>query len=396
MRLVGAWMTDPGPQAVCAMLRAAGYQALFVGGCVRNGLLGAPVADVDLATDALPDRVMALAKTAGFPAVPTGIAHGTVTVIVEGTGHEVTTFRRDVETFGRRAVVAFSSDVAEDAARRDFTINALYAHPDGEVIDPLGGGLRDLAARRVRFVGPPEDRIREDYLRILRFFRFQAWYGCDRTGPDPAGLAACAALAEGVDSLSRERLGAEMRKLLCAPDPAPAVAMMQTTGVLARVIPGACADALPRLIALEGDAPARWQRRLAVLGGEDPIAALRLSRADARQMTAIAQSLSATPGTGPAELGYRHGAWLASDMVMARAALEGRAPPARWREDVGRGARAGFPVSAADLMPTLTGPALGAALRRLETAWIASDFTLDRATLLSYAEDRSRRTGAAD
>ncbi|MBK5926268.1 CCA tRNA nucleotidyltransferase [Rhodobaculum claviforme] len=387
MRLSGAWMADPGTQAVCAMLVVAGHEALFVGGCVRNGLLHQPVADVDLATDALPDRVMALAEGAGLQAVPTGIAHGTVTVVANGVGHEVTTFRRDVETFGRHAVVAFSGDVAEDAARRDFTINALYARPTGEVLDPLGGGLRDLAARRVRFVGTAHDRIREDYLRILRFFRFHAWYGDDATGPDPQGLAACAALADGVDSLSRERLGTEMRKLLAAPDPTGAVQAMERAGVLTRVLPGAQAHALPRLIAQEGDAPPRWQRRLAVLGGRDTAEALRLSRADSRQMAAITDDIG-PDGPGPAELGHRHGAWLAADIVMARAALTATTPPPRWREEIGRGAAAEFPIRATDLMPDLQGAALGAALRSLHARWVASDFTLTRAALLDTLRGR--------
>ncbi|MDP1577484.1 MAG: CCA tRNA nucleotidyltransferase, partial [Cypionkella sp.] len=168
MKISDDWIGHPGTQALCKVLAQAGCQALFVGGCVRNSLLGVPVADIDIATNARPEIVSNLAETAGFRVVPTGIEHGTVTVIAQGLAHEVTTFRRDVETDGRRAVVAFSSDVVEDAARRDFTMNALYARADGSVLDPLGG-LPDLIARRVRFVGEPQARIREDYLRILRF-----------------------------------------------------------------------------------------------------------------------------------------------------------------------------------------------------------------------------------
>ena len=162
MRIAGEWIGAGHVQAVLAMLEAGGHQALIVGGCVRNALLAQPVADVDIATDAVPERVMDLARAAGLKPVPTGVEHGTVTVVAEGVGHEVTTFRRDVETFGRHAVVAFSRHVEDDAARRDFTMNALYARADGTVIDPLGEGIADLKARRVRFVGRPEDRIRED------------------------------------------------------------------------------------------------------------------------------------------------------------------------------------------------------------------------------------------
>jgi len=380
MRVTGDWLTDPGAQAVCAILLRAGHRALFVGGCVRNALLGLPVADVDLATDALPDRVMALAEAAGLRAVATGLEHGTVTVVAAGEPHEVTTFRRDVETFGRRAVVAFSTDMAEDAARRDFTINALYATPAGEVLDPLGSGLMDLAVRRVRFVGEPDQRIAEDYLRILRFFRFFAWYGDAAAGPDAAGLAACAAHADGVTGLSRERLGAEMKKLLSAPDPSAAVAAMEAAGVLARLIPGASAAALPRLARLEGDAPPRWQRRLATLGGDGGAAGLRLSRTDARSMAIIAAELEGS--RPPAELGYRFGPWVASDVVLARAARAGELPPPGWREAIGRGVAAEFPVRAADLMPGLKGPALGRALKALEARWIAADFAPTRDELL--------------
>ena len=220
MRIEADWITRPETQAVCNALTGAGYRALFVGGCVRNTLLGAPVDDIDIATDALPKAVMDLTGAAGLNAIPTGIDHGTITVVSAGLPHEITTFRRDVETFGRHAVVAFSTDVSDDARRRDFTMNALYADPSGQVIDPLGG-LADLQARHVRFIENADQRIREDYLRILRFFRFHAWYGDAARGLDADGLAAVAANTDGLDSLSRERVWAELRKLLAAPDPAP-------------------------------------------------------------------------------------------------------------------------------------------------------------------------------
>ena len=220
MILQDDWVSNHGTQALCAALGLSGYSALFVGGCVRNALLGVPVSDIYIATDARPEKVSDIAEQAGFKVFPTGIDHGTVTVIAAGLHHEVTTFRRDVQTDGRRAVVAFSTDIAEDAARRDFTMNALYALPSGEVVDPLGG-MADLQARLVRFVGDPHQRIREDYLRILRFFRFHAVYGDPSAGIDAEGLAACAELADGIADLSRERIGAEICKLLAAPNPAP-------------------------------------------------------------------------------------------------------------------------------------------------------------------------------
>lgn len=379
MRIEGDWISEPATQRFCAALAAAGHRALFVGGCVRNALLGRPVADIDLATDAVPDTVSAVAAAAGFKVVPTGIEHGTVTVIASGIPHEVTTFRRDVETFGRHAVVAFSTDVAEDAARRDFTMNALYAEATGEVIDPLGG-LPDLIARRVRFVGDPIQRIEEDYLRILRFFRFHAIYGDPAEGLDAEGLAACAARTEGLGQLSRERVGAEMRKLLAACDPAPAVAAMEAAGVLGRVLPGASARALPVLVHLEEGRPAGWLVRLASLGGEEVADRLRLSRADGAALGRL--RAAALRGAPPAEQGYRLGPDLGAGAVLLHAALCEAPPPEGWRADVARGACARFPVTAADLMPALAGPALGARLRELEERWIASDFRLDRAALL--------------
>lgn len=379
MKVTGDWLENPGTQAVCATLAQAGYQALFVGGCVRNALLGAPVADTDIATDALPQTVSDIAEKAGFRVVPTGIEHGTVTVISEGIPHEITTFRRDVETDGRRAVVAFSDRIEEDAQRRDFTMNALYARADGVVIDPLGG-LPDLHARRLRFVGDAHARIREDYLRILRFFRFHAWYGDPDQGIDAEGLAACAELSAGIETLSAERIGSEMRKLLAAPDPAPAVAVMAQAGVLARVLPGADARGLAPLIWLERGQPGHWLRRLAVLGGQDPSESWRLSRAESRDFRHVRDAL--TEDAAPAVLGYRLGVGLATDAVLARAAMIAAPPPTDWQAEVARGAAAQFPVRPADLMPGLQGAALGARLRELEARWLDSGLRASRAALL--------------
>jgi poly(A) polymerase len=382
-RADGPWREAARTQAVCAALAADGYRVLFVGGCVRNALLGRSVVDVDLATDARPETVSALAEAAGLHAVPTGIEHGTVTVVSGGQPYEVTTFRRDVETFGRRASVAFSQDLVEDAARRDFTMNALYAEPDGRLVDPLGG-LSDLLARRVRFVGDPVQRITEDYLRILRFFRIHAWYGDPCGGLDPEGLAACATLQDGLDTLSRERVGAEVTKLLAAPDPAPAVAAMAAAGILGRILPGADPNLLAPLADLEADAAARprWQRRLAALGrGEDWETRLRLSRADAKDLGEIAAALAT--GETDAAAAWRHGPDLARDAALIRAAALGTRPAPDLEAALARGAAATFPVRAADL--SLSGPALGGALRRLQERWLASDLRLDAAALL---EDR--------
>jgi poly(A) polymerase len=380
MRITGDWLAQPGTQALCEALEAAGYRALFVGGCVRNALLGVSVADVDIATDARPETVTRLAEAAGLRVVPTGIEHGTVTVIACGVPHEVTTFRRDVETDGRRAVVAFADDVTEDAARRDFTMNALYADLRGNVIDPLGG-LPDLVARRLRFVGDAHQRIREDYLRILRFFRFHAHYGDPDQGMDAEALAASAELAEGVDGLSRERIGSEIRKLLEATDPAPAVAAMAQAGVLARVLPGSDTRALAPLVHLESGLPPRWQRRLAALGGQDVEERLRLSRADAAVLAALRDAVGR--GWSPAALGWKLGAEGGRDAVLLRAALLESPLPTDWQTDVARGAASVMPVTAIDLMRDLQGAALGARLKEIEARWLASDLRLTRADFLA-------------
>ena len=371
MKISGDWLTRPATQALCAALQAGGHRVMFVGGCVRNALLGEVVGDLDLATDALPEKVVRLVEAAGFKAIPTGIDHGTVTVLAGGLPHEITTFRRDVQTDGRHAVVAYSTDVAQDAARRDFTMNALYADPSGEVIDPLGG-LPDLRARRLRFVGEPAQRIREDYLRILRFFRFSATYGDPALGMDAEGLAACAELADGIDGLSRERIGAEMRKLLSARDPAPALASMAASGVLRHVLSGADPRYVAPLVHLEAGAPPHWQRRLVVLGGQDWDNALRLSRSEQGLMARLRDQVG--NALSPAALGWRLGPEAGADAVLARAAVLESPLPDDWKADVARGAASRFPVTAADLMPALAGPALGAKLAELESRWIFGCF----------------------
>lgn len=378
MRIEGDWIRAPATQAVLAMLTAAGHQGWLVGGCVRDGLLGRPVADVDITTDARPARVVELAEAAGLRTVPTGIDHGTVTLIADGSHFEVTTFRRDVETDGRRATVAFADRLEEDAARRDFTMNALYADASGAVTDPVGG-LADLAERRIRFVGDPETRIREDYLRILRFFRFHAWYGDPASGMDAEALAAICANAGGLDRLSKERIGHEIRRLLAAPDPTPAVAAMQATGVLAHVLPGADPRFVAPLVHLEANdlAPA-WLRRLAALGGD--VEGLRLSKAEVRALELLRAAIEG--GAGAAELAYHHGEGIARDAILIRAASGINLPP-DWQAQIAAGAAARFPLSAADLMPQLEGAALGKRLAELEARWIASGFTLSREQLLA-------------
>ena len=375
------WLFEPGLQRLMAVLTKGGHRALVVGGAVRNAVMGLAPGDIDISTDARPERVQELAEAAGLRQVPTGIEHGTVTVIVDGEAYEITTFRRDVATDGRRAVVEFSEDMAEDALRRDFTMNALYLEADGTLVDPLQG-LDDALGRRVRFIEDPEQRIREDYLRILRFFRFNAWYGQEI---DPEGLAACAALAEGLETLSRERVGAEVLKLLAAPDPAPAMASFAATGGLMRILPGADVTALPVLISLEAGRRPDALRRLALIGGEDVAKSLRLSRAGAGNLALI--RTAALEDTPLAEVSWRHGAEIAWDAALVRAALLSMPLAPQTEAEIAKGAAAKLPVTAADLMPALQGAALGAALKRIEKDWLASG--------LSKAKDQLLAEGAA-
>lgn len=377
-RLEADWVARPATQRVFAVLADGGHPAWFVGGCVRNALLGQAVGDIDIATPAPPNEVTELCRKAGLKVVPTGVDHGTVTVVSDHVSHEVTTFRRDVATDGRRAVVAYSTDMAEDARRRDFTMNALYADRHGLVVDPLGG-LKDLTERRVVFIEDANMRIREDVLRILRFFRFHAWYGDDAAGMDAEALAAISANISELDTLPAERVGAEMVKLLAAPDPAPALAAMRHSGVLAHVLPGADTSAIAPLVALESGLAPDPVRRLVALGGPDPTETLRLSRVQSRtwrQLRDIAET-----GGAPAAAAYRHGEDAARGGLMVRAAMLSQPLPADFGAELARGAAMRLPVAAADLAG-LSGAALGRRLGEIESRWIASDFTLTRADLL--------------
>ena len=380
-RIRDIWVTGRKTQTVLDILTGNGAEALFVGGCVRNALLGAPVNDIDIATDAIPADVMRWARAAGLKTVPTGLEHGTVTVISDGAPFEITTFRRDVETDGRRAVVTFSKELAEDARRRDFTINALYARPDGTVVDPLGG-MVDLRARRVRFIENAKKRIEEDYLRILRFFRFSAWYGDPELGFDQDALSAIATHLDGLEALSKERVGSEVLKLLAAPDPAPAVATMREIGVLNRILPGANDRALGPLVHIEQSvqAPDDALRRLSALGAENHVTQLRLSKAQARVVKQLKEAAVST--MGPAELGYRLGPQLAVDSLLLRSALLETDFDKNSLTVAHEGSRAVFPVSAADLIDAYSGPQLGKRLAKLESAWVASGFSLSKAELL--------------
>lgn len=374
------FLADTAAQALCTALEDAGHRAYFVGGCVRNAVMAVPISDIDIATDAVPDQVVDLSGKAGFRAIPTGIDHGTITVVIDGQPFEVTTFRRDVATDGRRAVIAFSTNLAEDARRRDFTMNALYADRHGRITDPMHG-LEDARAGRVRFIEDAGQRIREDYLRTLRFFRFSAQYASGDAAWDANALAGIAANLDGLETLSAERVGSEMLKLLAAPDPGPALSVMQQTGVLGCILPGADPTYVGPLIHLEQmvDAPIDPIARLAALGGQDVENRLRLSRRDQRHLDSI-RDLSTAVGS-PKILGQIGGVDVGRAAFLLRSAYANVPATAAQLEDISTGASAIFPINAKDL-PHLKGPTLGAELKALKQVWLDSGLSKTKDDLL--------------
>ena len=407
------WLEQRGLQALLEVLNEGGEEARIAGGAVRNALLGETVTDIDIATTNVPDETMRRAQAAGFKVVPTGYEHGTITVVAKGIPYEVTTLRADVETFGRHARVVFGRDWKADAERRDFTINALYAEADGSVVD-LVGGLADLQSRTLRFIGEPEKRIREDYLRILRFFRFFAWYGSGR--PDAEGLKACARLKDRLSGLSAERIWMELKKLLGAPNPSRALLWMRQTGVLTQVLPETekwGIDAIHSLV--ETERVLGWPidplLRLASIVPPDPerieklATRLRFSKAETTALVSWAESVQPDPSlkegeflkllyrSEPRGLEWRLRLGLASARARAvendKALIEA-AGYQRLLDIAGRWEKPLFPVRGKDLLERgfKSGEALGAELSRLEEMWMASGFSLSREELLEKAEGR--------
>ncbi len=406
-----AWLTTgPLPQLL-AVLDSDGEEARVVGGAVRNALLGMPTTEVDVATTAVPEEVVKRVTAAGFKPVPTGIEHGTVTVVIEKHPFEVTTLRKDVETYGRHAKVAFGRDWKADAQRRDFTINALSATRDGTVYD-YAGGLDDLRKRRVRFIGDPARRIAEDYLRILRFFRFHAAYGTS-DHPDAAGLAACISGREGLDQLSRERLRMEMMKLLVAPHAVPTLISMTDAGLLLRVLGGvsylASFENMAKVEAAIGIEP-NAVRRLGALAVAVPEDAdrlwqrLRLANNEHERLVSMGESwgrISPLYGEKAAKaLLYRLRpqqfidrvlvGWARSQATAHNSEWHALAMlPQRWTAPM-------FPLKAADFMKRgmAQSPALGAAIAAAEQAWIVAGFPDDTAALDAIASEAMRAAPA--
>ena len=366
------WTKRKGLALLTAALGAENIR--WVGGAVRDGLLGVPVADVDCATKLMPAEVIAACGRAGIRTVPTGIDHGTVTAILKDGPVEVTTLRRDVATDGRRATIAFASDWAEDAARRDFTINALYAHPETLEIADYFGGLADLEAGRVRFIGDARQRIAEDHLRILRYYRFQTRFGA---ALDEEAEEACAALAHTLKGLSRERIAAELLALLTLPDPHPTIARMRSRGVLAVILPEACPPqiaALGRLIeaeAAQGIAPDPVRRLAALLPpmpdvAETVAARLRLSKVQRGRLVAAAERRP-EDAASPRALAYRLTPAVATDRLLLAGGDAGAL--AGWEAPV-------FPLKGGAIVArgVTAGPAVARILQTVEARWVAEGF----------------------
>ena len=400
------WLRSGPAARVLALLNGNGEEARVVGGAVRNALLNIPIGDIDIATTSLPDEVVRRAKSAGVKCVPTGIDHGTVTLVVEAHPFEVTTLREDTETYGRKAKVAFGRDWIRDAERRDFTINGLSVDAEGVVHDHVGG-LADIAAKRVRFIGDANQRIAEDYLRILRFFRMHAAYGTGE--PDRTGYLACIAGRAGLANLSAERVRMEMLKLVVAGEAAVAVQAMADAGLLLPIFGGvAYTGPFAAMIAAERElglapSPVRRLAALTVAVTEDArrvAARLRLSNAEAKALDSMGHRWWRFAGKDEArarQLLYRLGEDPYRDRLMLAWARAGdRSGAARWRELATlpqRWSAPRFPLRAADFISRgiAEGPALGHVLTLAEDAWLAADFPLDPSALADIADQAAAR-----
>jgi poly(A) polymerase len=400
------WLKSGPAARVLELLNGDGEEARVVGGAVRNALLNIPVGDIDIATTALPDEVIGRAKAAGIKSVPTGIEHGTVTLVVDAQPFEVTTLREDIESFGRKAKVAFGRDWINDAQRRDFTINGLSVSSDGAVHDHVGG-LDDIAAKRVRFIGDPDRRIAEDYLRILRFFRMHAAFGAGE--PDRDGYLACIRGRAGLAGLSAERVRMEMLKLMVAEGAVGAVIAMEDGGLLLSILGGvayrgpfAAMIAAERLLELRAD-PMRRLGALGVAITEDAkrlAMRLRLTNGETKALDSMGHRWWRLAGMDEATARrrlYRLGEARYRDRLMlAWARAGGDSDPAAWRELAllpQRWSAPKFPLRAADFISRgiAEGPALGHVLALAEDAWLAADFPLDESALAAIADQSAAR-----
>ena len=381
MKISADWLSKPSTQLVMQILLSGGHEAFFVGGCVRNTLFDFKATDIDISTSATPKRVMELMKKAGLKSIPTGIDYGTVTVVSDKQNYEITTFRKDIETDGRRAKVKFSESVLEDAKRRDFSINAIYSKQDGTILDPLDG-IVDIAKKRIKFIGDPYARIKEDYLRILRFFRFLALFGREDETHE-IEIAAIRDLRDGLDKISAERKSDEILKLFAAPNPQYSIFLMEAADISSKIFHASNYNSLNNLKELEDRLEVRpcATRRLAAYTKDDLKSQLRFSNKIAKAHKVLREE--ATSKKDAAELSYRYNNKLALDSILVRSSLHSTELDDSIFNRIKLGSAVKFPIKSIDLAEYFSGRKLGKMLASLEQKWIESDFTLNKKTLIS-------------
>ena len=379
---IGNWVKDSDTKKITKIFIDKGYEIYFVGGCVRDSLLGYPVTDIDMSTTALPDKIMQIAKANNLRAIPTGIKHGTVTIVNNGKPYQITTFRKDVTTDGRHANVSYSNDIITDANRRDFTINALYADADGNLIDPLKG-INDLYNKIIKFIFNPKKRILEDNLRILRFFRFHAWYGDSSKSLDTDSLNACAYYKEKVATLSNERVGTEMKKIMSAPNPISSLEAMNIAGVLELVMPKASTSQLSALLQLENkhQKGVHWTTRAAIMTSTDLKNIWKISKIDHKKLRNL-QKLKASKDK-ISKISYLYGEEFSWQYAILKYASLNKDIPNNICAEIKRGTNALFPIKSCELINDFEGPELGKKINELQHAWITSNFSLTREELLN-------------
>ena len=378
------WLRNPSAQKLSKLYKSFGYQVLFVGGCVRNTILKMPVTDIDLATDAQPEKIIKIAKENNIRFVPTGLAHGTITLIIDNKNYQITTFRTDFDHDGRYAKVEFTESLLLDASRRDLTINALYCNHVGEVIDPLNG-LDDIKKQKIKFIGNPNERIKEDNLRILRFFRFQAIYGNKNLEIDSIALEACHNHKSKLAALSKERITSELRKILSAPNPLEVIIKMNETGVLNELFQNVSIDSLEAYLKTEEKFKINinWLGRLLSLQVTQEEESLKLTRCEFKFLK---QTKSAIENQiHVLEFSYYNGVENGKIYSILQNFRHNIILSKNLLNQINSLATKKFPITAKDLMPEISGKKLGEALRSLEDRWIKSNFTLSKKDLLAEA-----------
>ena len=376
------WLRNPSAQKLSKLYKNFGYQVLFVGGCIRNTILKMPVTDIDLATDAQPEEIIKIAKENNIRFVPTGLAHGTITLIIDNTNYQITTFRTDFDHDGRYAKVEFTESLLLDASRRDLTINALYCNHVGEVIDPLNG-LDDIKKQKIKFIGNPNERIKEDNLRILRFFRFQAIYGNKNLEIDSIALEACHNHKSKLAALSKERITSELRKILSAPNPLEVIIKMNETGVLNELFQKVSIDSLEAYLKTEEKFKINinWLGRLLSLQVTQEEESLKLTRCEFKFLK---QTKSAIENQiHVLEFSYYNGVENGKIYSILQNFRHNIILSKNLLNQINSLATKKFPITAKDLMPEISGKKLGEALRSLEDRWIKSNFTLSKKELLA-------------